>query len=250
MKDMKEMVRSFMAPPKLESIHRALFIQPHPDDNEIAVGGTMAALVRRGAEVWELTVTDDRFSSDSLGGGELIALRQREALAAMKVLGLKNAGFLGFSDKTSAGVEELSAAILPVIRKIRPDAVFTADPWLVNECHSDHIKVGEAVCRAVMDAGCAYYPELPDGARHEDAFSPEVLGLYHTNAPNTAVDISGLWELKLKAMEAHASQMYPGFTDKMLGLAQLQAEGTDYALAERIKLLRQIHLHCFPLSVG
>jgi LmbE family N-acetylglucosaminyl deacetylase len=247
---MNEALLSLLAPPKLETIQRALFIQPHPDDNEIGAGGTMAALVAQGTAVWELTVTDDRWSSGAIYRGEAVTVRQAEARAAMAVLGAKDAGFLGFHDKTQVSVEDISAAILPVIRELRPDAVFTVDPWLVNECHSDHIKTGQAVCRAVLDAGCDFFPELPDGALHADAFSPQVLGLYYTAAPNTTVDISAYIDKKLKAMEAHASQMYPGFTDMILGLAQMQAEGTGHAFVERIKLLSQIHLHCFNLPVG
>ena len=247
---MNETLLSLLAPPKLENIQRALFIQPHPDDNEIGAGGTMAALVAQGAEVWALTVTDDRYSSGSIYLGEEKSPRQREAEAAMAVLGVQNAGFLGFHDRTDASIDEISLAVMRMIRRLQPDAVFTVDPWLVNECHSDHIKVGQAVCHAVLDAGFGFYPELPDGGRHEDAFSPRVLGLYYTAAPNTTVDISAYIELKLKAMQAHASQMYPGFTDMILGLAQMQAQGTEHAFVEKIKLLSSIHLHCFNLPVG
>ncbi|MFC4411785.1 PIG-L deacetylase family protein [Chungangia koreensis] len=38
---------------------RALFIQPHPDDNDISAGGTVAKLVNSGTEVHYLTITDD-----------------------------------------------------------------------------------------------------------------------------------------------------------------------------------------------
>jgi LmbE family N-acetylglucosaminyl deacetylase len=47
-------------PPKLKGIKKALFIQPHADDNQIGAGGMMALLADSGAEVYELTVTDDR----------------------------------------------------------------------------------------------------------------------------------------------------------------------------------------------
>ena len=42
---------SSIAYPKLEDIQSALFIQPHPDDNEIGAGGTMAYLTHRGIPV-------------------------------------------------------------------------------------------------------------------------------------------------------------------------------------------------------
>ena len=45
--------------PDLLSARKLLAIQPHYDDNDISAGGTIAALVERGAEVFYLTVTDD-----------------------------------------------------------------------------------------------------------------------------------------------------------------------------------------------
>ena len=36
------------APPQLKNAKRVLFVQPHPDDNHIGAGGTMAWLVSLG----------------------------------------------------------------------------------------------------------------------------------------------------------------------------------------------------------
>jgi hypothetical protein len=58
------------AVPKLEGIGRALFIQPHPDDNQIGAGGIMAALVADGTQVYELTVCDDRYANPAYIGTE------------------------------------------------------------------------------------------------------------------------------------------------------------------------------------
>ncbi|QIK69236.1 hypothetical protein G7062_02555 [Erysipelothrix sp. HDW6C] len=46
-----------MNTPKFDDITSALFIQPHPDDNEIGAGGMMAKLVDKGIPVYSLTVT-------------------------------------------------------------------------------------------------------------------------------------------------------------------------------------------------
>ncbi|MFB4166873.1 PIG-L deacetylase family protein [Virgibacillus sp. JSM 102003] len=40
------------------NMKRTLFIQPHPDDNDIGAGATIAKLVDKGVEVHYLTVTD------------------------------------------------------------------------------------------------------------------------------------------------------------------------------------------------
>ena len=42
------MVEKICEPPKLSSIKKALFIQPHPDDNQIGAGGTIAMLIDSG----------------------------------------------------------------------------------------------------------------------------------------------------------------------------------------------------------
>lgn len=236
------------AVPRLEDIKRALFIQPHPDDNQIAAGGTIAKLVSMGAEVWELTVTDDRFSSAVVRGSAAVTMRQNEALAAQAVLGMKNAGFLGFSDKTRASIDEIAAAILPVIRRIRPDAVFSADPTLPDECHSDHIRVGQAVRYCVMDSGCTFFPDMPDGRLREDAWEVPVLGLYYTDRPNAAVDITPFRDIKRRSIEAHASQVNGPFLDLLAARDEYLADGSGFAAAERLRLLNQINLHCFAMN--
>lgn len=237
-----------LKPPALSDIRRALFIQPHPDDNEIGAGGTMARLVHAGAEVFALTVTDDRFCDGPDYSG-LETVRQREALAACAALGVQHIAFLGFADKTDASIREISLAILPHIRALRPDAVFSCDPALENECHSDHIKVGYAVRFAVMDATCDFYPPLSGGVRHADTWRVPILGQYYTDRPNTLVDISDFYEQKRMAVRCHASQN-PEVLLRMLDfLNEYEREGV-YSAVERIKLLRSEHLHCFTPKIG
>ena len=168
-------------PPKLKGIKRALFIQPHADDNQIGAGGMMALLAESGAEVYELTVTDDRLLERDKNGP---TTRQSEALQAQQFLNVKNAGFLGFCDKTQEPVEKISQAILPIIRKIKPDAVFTPDPNLATECHSDHIKTGTAVKYAVLDAMCDFYPYSEDGKARHEIWTTPILTFYYTDKPN------------------------------------------------------------------
>ncbi len=239
----------FLAAPPLGDIKTALFIQPHPDDNQIGAGGLIAKLVEAGADVYELTVCDDRFVD--LGyGGEGLTTRQKEVLAAQECLGMKNAGFLGFADKTRAPVEEISEAIVTVIRKIKPDAVFSVDSSVDNECHSDHIKVGQAVKYACMDSECAFYPQLVDGKLRDDAFSVPILGLYYTDKPNTIVDITEYYDKKTEAINCHKSQVSMPLMFAIGALAGKWGEQNGYEYAEAFKLLGAIHMHCYPFEVA
>lgn len=238
-----------MKPPKLRGIKRALFVQPHPDDNQIAAGGTIAMLIDQGTEVFELTALDDRYT-DLTYSGEGYTLRQKEALAAQGSLGMKNAGFLGFGDRTSAPMRELADAITLVIRRLQPDAVFTADPNLENECHEDHIKVAQAVRTACIDANIAFLPDYDGGKPRSDVWKVSTLGFYYTDKPNTLVDISDYEEAKLAAMQCHASQMEPALVLSIKLLAQQFAAGTGYAAAEPLRMISWLHTHCFNLPVG
>lgn len=234
------------SPPDIADIERALFIQPHPDDNEIGAGGLMAKLIAQGTEVWGLTVCDDHLVCPKEQWENGLTLRQREVLSAQEVLGVKHAGFLGFEDKTAASAEDIALAIIPIIRKLQPDAVFSVDPELPNECHRDHIKVGNAVRYAVLDA---IWEHFPPGKVHQDVWQISVLGQYMTAAANTIVDITDVFEKKTQAISKHESQVSP----ELLAVLEIQAEyfgqraGAKYG--EAVKLLSFLHLHCFNLPV-
>ncbi len=239
------------SPPDLSKAKRALFVQPHPDDNQIGAGGTMAWLVSLGVEVYELTVTDDRYADPAYIGkeNEVLTTRQKEALSAQALLGVKNAGFLGFADKNDNSVREISLKIMEVIRKIRPDFVLTVDPLLETECHSDHIKVGTAVKYACMDSECPFYPEFIDGAMREDAWKVGGIGFYYTDKPNTLVDITEFEELKMNSVKCHVSQAEPTLLAAIMLQQNMFAEGTEYKAAEPLRLLSGLQMHCFNLPV-
>lgn len=240
------------SPPDLSKAKRVLFVQPHPDDNQIGAGGTIAWLRSLGVEVYELTVTDDRFAVPEYIGkeNEIQTLRQKEALAAQQMLGMKNAGFLGFADKTDASEREISLKIVEVIREIKPDFVLTADPNLASECHSDHIKIGNAVKFAAMDALCDFYPDFKDGKLRDDAWRVKGVGFYYTDKPNTLVDITEFEELKMKAVKCHVSQAEPTLLAAIMLQQQMFAEGTAFKAAEPLRLLSDLQMHCFNLPIA
>lgn len=239
------------SPPDISKAKRVLFVQPHPDDNEIGAGGTMAWLRSLGVEVYELTVTDDRYADPKYIGKEndVQTLRQKEALAAQRVLGVKNAGFLGFADKNDNSVREISLKVVEVIRQVKPDYVLTVDPNLETECHSDHIKVGEAVKYAAMDALCDFYPDFIDGKLRDDAWRVKGVGFYYTDKPNTLVDITEFEELKMKSIRCHKSQAEPTLLAAIMLQNKMFAEGTEYKAAEPLRLLTSLQMHCFNLPV-
>lgn len=235
-----------IAYPKLDEIESALFIQPHPDDNEIGAGGTIAYLTQKGIPVYGLTVTEGRGGSQTIEPEELGKIRKIEAQNAMDVLGVVNLGCLGYHDSRPIVHETLVREIVGVIREVKPQAIFTVDPQLPNEMHPVHIQVGCAVQEAFMRSGQIYYP-FEDNCKHLDAYSPKIIGFYFTEDDNTILDIGQYFELKCEAIMKHETQVDQATMDTFKAYFHLLAEGTGFEYVERLKLLSSVHTHCFAL---
>lgn len=156
-----------LAPPDILKSKCALCIQPHPDDNEIGMGGTVAVLAQAGCTVHYLTVTngDQGNKNRTASPQETARVRRAEAIAAGTHLGAKEFHFLDHGDGTLDDVLGLSAQIARVIREVRPDAIFAPDPWLAYESHLDHAVTGRAAANAFLMSGRAAIPGGGDTRR-------------------------------------------------------------------------------------
>ncbi len=240
-------VAALLAPPQLLGAKRVLCIQPHPDDNEIGMGGTIAVLAQAGCEVHYLTVTNgDLGNRDRAATREQTAAQRREeTIAAGRHLGASEFHFLPHGDSTLGDVNALSLEIAQVIRKVRPEAIFCPDPFLAYEGHLDHVVTGRAAANAFHLSGIARFP-IEDG---QEPWPVPAIGFYFTARPNTVIDISAQFDRKFEAIALHDSQidaqtlaMYRVYF-QMKG-AEL-AQGRGFALGEGLKVLGPLHMHCF-----
>ena len=96
MENLAPEMAALLTPPDIMNCTRVLCIQPHPDDNEIGMGGIIAKLAQRGCEIHYLTVTNgDMGSSDpSISPEETAAIRHQETLDAGRCLGASHFHFL------------------------------------------------------------------------------------------------------------------------------------------------------------
>lgn len=188
---------------------RILVIQAHPDDAEHICGGTIALLVAEGKEIHYLFVTrGDKGTDDpTMTGEQVAALREQEQRKAADVQGVKTLTFLdGYFDGEVEPTLKLRRDIAFVIRRLRPDVVFTFDPWRKNEPHPDHRAVGMATLDAIACArGVAFYKE-----QLQDGITPHAVKhiyFFLTDRPNHWVDITSVVEKKVEALSCHKSQM-------------------------------------------
>ncbi|MCD4783005.1 MAG: PIG-L family deacetylase [Candidatus Eremiobacteraeota bacterium] len=192
---------------------RILVVGAHPDDVDYIASGTMIKWSLMGKEVYYLVCTDgDKGGTrNDLTTDKLIEMRRSEQRAAAKIVGARDVFFLGKRDGELTPDLELREEIVRIIRKIRPQKVFSFDPAnrafdSFHRYHTDHRAAAIAVFDAVFPAAKnrMYFPHLL-----EEGLEPhkiDELFFCVTKEPNYWVDISGVIETKIECIKAHKSQ--------------------------------------------
>jgi LmbE family N-acetylglucosaminyl deacetylase len=218
--------------PDLSQARRLLCVQPHYDDNDLGAGGTIAALAARGAEVFYVTATDDLVGvrDDGLSDEEARTLLRSEQERAGAEIGVREQAWLDLPDAGDYDYFALRAGVIGHIRRLRPDFLFTVDPWLPFESHRDHLVVGRAVAEASF---LHRYPRLktdPDTDRAYEPYGITGIAFYFTRQPNLIFDITDTRERKRGAIAAYEAQFAP--EELELLQAGLEAKEREWAGAE------------------
>lgn len=201
---------------------RILVFEAHGDDMEFFAGGTIAKFCDRGHAVTLVVATDNDKGSFELSADGLRAVRDKELNGAAAVLGVERVIPLGYSDGElayQALPDQLRGQCMKIIRELRPNIVFTWDPYTHYENHGDHRAIAVAASEAsAFSHFPLYYPEqLAEGlAPHyvEEQW-------YFAKTPrdqNKYVDIDSYMETKLQALYQHEAQMVLTISDMQQSL--------------------------------
>jgi len=172
----------------------------HPDDIELGCGGTVALASSQGHDVVLADLSDG--ASASNGTPDERAAEAREAAA---VLGASSRVNLGLPDTgiQSENADQLRKVVAVIVRE-RPDVVLIPSR---DDPHPDHASGGALVERALYVAGIHGYDDDHEAWRVGSAF---VYAGRTDFTPHVVVDITGTYETKMRAIEAHKSQFTPG----------------------------------------
>lgn len=194
-----------------------LAVFAHPDDAEIAAGGTLVKWAAAGREVHLLVLTNgDRGSAQpDRDRVELAATRLRETEVAAEVLGLASTLVLGTHD---GELENTPAAREPVVRRLREvgaETLLSCDPTSVffqsiYYNHSDHRMAGWVALDAAFpgSGNPHFFPEqLAEGLKLRDVHD---VWLGWTNEPNHHEDVTQTFATKIEALGRHESQLSEG----------------------------------------
>ncbi len=194
-----------------------MLFSPHPDDDALCCGGTLAMLAKNGNRVQLVLYTNGNKGSGDLEmtAGRLAAIRKDEETAAAQTLGIgkENIIWLGYNDGELeyAPQQPLLRQVVHLVRKYRPDVVITVDPGETYEKwhKTDHRMAGINTLDAIRTA--EFHLNFPEHYLYEGLKPykvPLFLFFYAAKAEeNYWVNIDTYMDAKAEALTKHVSQM-------------------------------------------
>lgn len=194
----------------------------HPDDVEIAVGGTLAKLVRQGYRVAIVDLTDGEPTPASPGPD----VRLAEAREAARILGVHVRETLELPNRKLFDSFEARVALAKVFRRLKPSIVLgIADKTpMASPDHWQAMQITDAaVFYSRLSKWDATFEHLPVHAIRKQLWFP--LGFQSPRLPDAAgsfvVDISDTLAVKLEAIRAYQTQ-FPPSKERVFRLVESQ----------------------------
>ena len=214
-----------------------LVIAPHPDDETLGAGGTIARAAAAGMKVTVLTVAAHMppLYSEAVHQQTLAESRKAQALLGAAEPRYLNIPALSLSEQP---VAELNGAILATLQELEPQVVLCPYP----DRHIDHRVIFDAVMVATRPVGAGRSIKL--------LAAYETLSETHWNAPHIepnfvpswVVDITATIETKLEALACYESQIppYPGprSLEAVRALAAFRGTQAGFAFGEGFHIIR------------
>lgn len=186
-----------------------LAIAAHPDDAELACGGTLIKHIKLGKKVGVIDLTKGQ-----LGTRGTPAIRIQEAHQAAKILGLSVRENLEMEDGFFQNDTTHQIQLIQAIRKYQPAILLVNAP---EDRHPDHGKAAQLAVDAAFMAGLQKI-ETKYNNQVQQAWRPNLIFHYIQAKylkPDFVVDISNEFEQKMKAIKAYQSQFFnPNSTEK------------------------------------
>lgn len=210
-----------------------LVIMAHPDDAELACGGSVAEWVLEG-DVYYIIASDGGKGSwdEDEAPYKVSCKREDEQKRAAEYLGVKKVIFLQHSDGELENISSLRVEFAALIRKLNPYRIVTNDPW-TRMFHPDHRATALAVIGGIMIArDWHFYPFLREIGLQPAR--PEKLLLAPTDNPNFTVDITDTMDKKIEAIRFHQSQVaiHEGWEEDIRNWSREMAENLDFEYGE------------------
>jgi len=211
----------YMRHPPLATAHvrRVLVVGAHPDDLELACGGSLARFADEGHQVIAIVMSH----GDKGGEGEN---REQEAIAGAESLELAGISVQDFTDsKMATEIEQMVKVVELAVNLFKPDIILTHS---AHDQHQDHHAVHLATMRA--------------GRRSPTILCFESPSVTSEFSPSYFVDISDYIDAKIAAVQRHKDQAgKPYMGSKVLrGAAVFRGGQARTSHAEGFEVIRAL----------
>jgi LmbE family N-acetylglucosaminyl deacetylase len=190
---------------------RLLVVFAHPDDESFGPAGLLAKYARQGALVFGVFGTRGEFGQTTMfprpSPATLGRVRERDLVAASRIIGFRAISILPHVDGTLYRLPQavLTGEVFDAMVQTRPDIVITFGPGGITH-HPDHLAIHRAATvafaqalRVGLGASELYYVAVPP-----DQASDLNLDGEPDADPNTFIDVSEEFPIKLRALGQHA----------------------------------------------
>jgi N-acetylglucosamine malate deacetylase 1 len=205
-----------------------LVVAPHPDDESIGCGGTIALHTSNGDHVEVVFLTSGELGLKHLPVTEARSIREAEAQAAATILGVAKLHFLRQPDwMLNDHIDQAAPELANILAKVRPDVIYAPHP---GEDHPDH-----RVALEVLQTALSRLPRVGVQIYGYEIWTP--VATY-----DHVVDISALMETKLSAIRSYVSQLKAfRYDEAIAGLNQYRG-----ALAGHCRFAEVFKSDAFP----
>lgn len=184
-------------------MYTVLAILAHPDDMEIACGGTLLKCRERGDRVVSCYLCSGSMGHVVIMPDELRAIRAAEAKKSAD-MGDFEVLWGGFDDLDLYESKEARDRVVDIIRRVDPDFIITHAP---NDYMSDHTATSKLVFDAAFSATCPHYEtKEKDVAKMVPIYYAETSNGIDFH-PTEYVNITPYIDKKLEMARCHASQV-------------------------------------------
>jgi LmbE family N-acetylglucosaminyl deacetylase len=218
-----------------------LVIAPHPDDEILGVGGTIAKFINDGNDIYVLICTKGYPPDFDI---EVTEMGRKEARMAHEYLGIKETIFLDFPAANLDKIQhkEINKKIIEVLDYIKPQIVFIP---FIGDIHLDHQIIFHSSLVALRPI---------NSFKVERIYAYETLSETNWNAsyvatnfiPNVYIDITNYLDKKIEAMKLYKSQLrnfpHERSLETIRALAMLRGSTVGVKAAEAFVLIREIIL--------
>lgn len=195
---------------------RAIVLAPHPDDETLGCGGSISLILKSKRAVKVIFLTSGEKADPSHPASDIkhreehvtdySLMREKEAVRALKVLGVSDYEFLRFPDRElDAYYKDALESLLEIVRTYMPDIIYSPSMIELNPDHRTTAALSLEIQRIVMNID-----PPPQGEMVRAGVMPIILIFYEVTTPlrpNMLIDITAVYTKKKRAVKKYKSQL-------------------------------------------